>query len=163
MADALITRLSNIRSLTIRPTSSIAQLDNSKSDSIELGRRLQVDAVMEGTLLESGGRLRATMRLLNISDGRTIWSGEYENAATDEIGFEKAISTKTADALAVNLNSDERSAIAKLYTTNEDAYQLYLEGRLEWSKRSSGMQSRRDTIDYSKFIRRERSLILSRA
>jgi DNA-binding winged helix-turn-helix (wHTH) protein/tetratricopeptide (TPR) repeat protein len=136
VADSLITRLGNVRSLTVRPTSAVARFEDTNETSIELGRSLQVDAVMEGTVVESSGRLRATMRLLRVADGETIWSGEFENASSDEIAFTRSISTKAADALALDLNSAERAAMDRAFAVNEDAYKLYLKGRYEWNKRT---------------------------
>lgn len=136
MADALITRLGNIKSLTVRPTSAIAQLETSDGDSVELGRKLQVDSVLEGTMYRLNDRVRVNMRLLRVADGETIWSGEFERVAGDEFAIEKEISLKAADALALNLTSAEESAIAHDHTRNADAYDLYLKGRYEWSKRN---------------------------
>jgi len=136
MADALITRLGNIKSLTVRPTSAIAKLENADGDTIEYGRKLQVDSVLEGTIYRLGDRVRVNMRLLKVADGETVWSGEFERIAVDEFAIEKEISLKAADALALNLTSAEQSALAQDHTRNADAYELYLKGRYAWSKRS---------------------------
>jgi len=136
MADSLITRLSNIRSLTVRPTTAVAQYEAQPDDSVTIGKRLQVDAVMEGTLLEQGGRLRATMRLLRVSDGQILWSGELDNSTSDKFGFEAEVSRVAARAVASDLSTKELAAVSRSLTTNQDAYQLYAKGRYEWSKRS---------------------------
>jgi len=136
MADALITRLGNVRSLTVRPTSAIAQLENADGDSLEVGRKLQVDSVLEGMMYRLGDRVRVNMRLLKVADGETIWSGEFERVAGDEFVIEKEISLKAADALALNLTTAEQSSLAQDHTRNGDAYDLYLKGRYAWNKRS---------------------------
>jgi len=136
MADSLITRLGSIKSLNVRPTSSIAQLENAGGDSLELGRKLQVDSILEGTMYRLGDRVRVNMRLLRVANGETIWSGEFDRIAGDEFAIEKEISLKAADALALNLTSAEQSALAQDHTRNADAYELYLKGRYAWSKRS---------------------------
>jgi DNA-binding winged helix-turn-helix (wHTH) protein/tetratricopeptide (TPR) repeat protein len=136
MADALITRMGRIKSLVVRPTSSIISFEGSNADSLSIARRLKVDAVMEGTLFESGGKRRATLRLLRVADGRTIWSGEFEDTTGDDLAFERAISVKAADALAVDIGSEEQLANSRMYSSDPDAYRLYLKGRYEWNKRS---------------------------
>ncbi len=136
MADALITRLGNIKSLTIRPTSSIARLENADIDPLDVGRRLQVDSVLEGTIYRLNDRVRVNMRLLRVADGDAIWSGEFEHIASDEFALEKEISLRTADALALNLTSVEQSTLALDHTRNADAYELYLKGRYAWNKRN---------------------------
>jgi len=136
MADSLITRLSNIRSVLVRPTSAVAQYENEPLDSVSVGNRLKVDAVMEGTLSEGGGRVRATMRLIRVANGQIVWSGELDRPGTDELGFESEVSRMAARAVASDLSTRELAAVSRSLTENEDAYQLYVKGRYEWSKRS---------------------------
>ena len=136
MADSLITRLSNIRSLAVRPTSAVAQYENQAVDSVSLGNKLQVDGVMEGTLLESGGRFKVTMRLVRVADGQIIWSGELDKPGSDEFAFESEVSRMAARAVASDLSTQELAAVSRSLTQSEDAYQLYAKGRFEWNKRS---------------------------
>jgi len=136
MADSLITRLSNIRSLTVRPTSAIAQYEDQATDSVSIGNKLQVDAVMEGTFLEGGGRLKVTMRLVRVADGQIVWSGELDKPGSDEFAFESEVSRMAARAVASDLSTQELAAVSRSLTQSEDAYQLYTKGRYEWNKRS---------------------------
>ena len=136
IADSLITRLSNIKSIVVRPTSAIASFENTDIDSLQLGKNLQVDGVLEGTVFRTERTIRVTMRLLQVSDTRTIWSGEFEKPAGDEFSVEKEICLKTVDALSLDLNAAEQGAVSKQSTTNADAYDLYLKGRYEWNRRN---------------------------
>jgi len=136
MADSLITRLSNIRSVTVRPTSAITQYENQATDSVSIGNKLQVDAVMEGTFLEGGGRLKVTMRLVRVADGQIVWSGELDKPGSDEFAFESEVSRMAARAVASDLSTQELAAVSRSLTQSEDAYQLYTKGRYEWNKRS---------------------------
>jgi len=136
LADALITRLGNIKTLMVRPTSSITQFESAEGDTISIGQKLQVDSVLEGSMYRLNDRVRVNMRLLRVANGETIWSGEFERTAGDEFAIEKEISLKAADALALNLTTAEQNALGQDPTRNADAYDLYLKGRYAWNKRS---------------------------
>lgn len=136
LADVLITRLSNIKNLSIRPTSAIAAFENQNIDSLEIGRRLQTDAVLEGTIYRTANQIRVTMRLLKTSDDKPIWTGQFEKPLQDELKIQSEIAVQVADALVLNLNKTERTALAKPLTENADALELYQKGRFEWNKRN---------------------------
>ncbi len=137
LADVVITRLSSIRSLNVRPTSAIAAFENHKADSISLGKQLNVDAVLEGVIHHTGDHVRITMRLLRVSDGKPVWAGQIEKSLQDEFKLHNEIALQIVDALALSLTATEKDALNKRYTQNADAYQLYLDGRYEWNKRTS--------------------------
>jgi TolB-like protein/Tfp pilus assembly protein PilF len=136
LADVLITRLSNIKSLNVRPTSAVATFENQQIDSIETGRRLKADAVLEGTIYRAAGQIRVTMRLLKTSDNKAIWTGQFEKPIKNEFQIQNEIALQVADALALNLSGGERTALTKSLTENADAFALYQRGRFEWNKRS---------------------------
>jgi len=136
LADVLITRLSSIRGLNVRPTSAVMSFENQEIDSIQAGHKLNVDSVLEGDIYRTGPEVRVTMRLLKVSDNTTIWSGEFEKPLKDELRLQNEIALQVVDALSLNLSSSEKSALSRRYTENIDAYQLYIKGRYEWNKRS---------------------------
>jgi DNA-binding winged helix-turn-helix (wHTH) protein/TolB-like protein/Tfp pilus assembly protein PilF len=134
LSDLLVTRLSNIRGLSVRPTSSIAGLD--AGDALSAGQKLNVNAVLEGTVFRSGEQVRITARLIRVADGTVIWSGEFQKPASDELAAQNDLAIHIADALRANLHEDERAALLKNYTGSIDALRLYERGRFEWNKRS---------------------------
>lgn len=136
LADILITRLSRIKQINVRPTSAVLAYENQVLDSASVGERLKVDAVLEGTIHRAGGRVRVTARLVKVGDNSAIWSGQFEKFASDELKLQDEIALQVVDALALNLSGGERNALTKFYTENADAYQLYQKGRYEWNKRS---------------------------
>lgn len=136
LADVLITRLSNLKSLTVRPTSAVSAFENQETDFAQVAQKLNVDAVLEGTIYRADNQLRVTMRLLKSSDNKTIWSGQFEKPLRDELKVEDEIVLQVVDALALNLSGDEQKNLTKTYTESADAYQLYQKGRFEWNKRS---------------------------
>jgi DNA-binding winged helix-turn-helix (wHTH) protein/TolB-like protein/Tfp pilus assembly protein PilF len=137
LADVLITRLSNIREINVRPTGAIVEFENAEQDPVEAGRKLNVDAVLEGTIYRINDQVRVTARLVKVSDGAAIWTGQFEKSSSDELYIQNEIALQVADLLAFNLSGGEKNALTKRYTENKDAYQMYLKGRYEWNKRSS--------------------------
>jgi len=135
LADVLITRLSNIKEIKVRPTSAVASFEESTESSTSIGQRLLVDAVLEGSLLRVNDRLRVTARLLRVGDQAPIWAGQFEKAVKDELQLQDEIAFQLVDALALKLTDHEEKALTKRYTQNAEAYQLYLKGRYHWNKR----------------------------
>lgn len=138
LADILITRLSNINRIKVRPTSAVTGFENSQEDSLSIARKLQVDAVLEGTIYRAADKVRVTGRLIKVSDQSTIWSGQFERLVKDEFQLQNEIAMQVVDALALNLSGNEKNALTKHYTESADAYQIYLKGRYEWNKRNHG-------------------------
>jgi TolB-like protein len=136
MADVLITRLSNLKAINVRPTSAVMAFESVAEDSVSIARKLSVDAVVEGTIYRSGDKTRVTGRLIRVSDQTVLWSGLFERVTDDEIQLQNVISLQLVDALSLNLSNQEQKALTKRYTENADAYQLYLQGRYHWNKRA---------------------------
>jgi TolB-like protein/DNA-binding winged helix-turn-helix (wHTH) protein len=128
MVDTLITRLSGLGGIVVRPTSAVQRYDSPDQDSLAAGREQLVDAVLEGSIQRSGDRLRVTVRLLNVRDGSALWADKYDQQSTEVFAIQDAISEKVADALALKLSGEERQRLAKHYTQNVEAYQLYARG-----------------------------------
>jgi len=142
IADALITRLSAIKSLNVRPTSAVLKFDNSEQDSIAAGKALDVDTVLEGSIYRVNDRMRVTARLVRVNNQLPIWSGQYDEKADDLLAIQNAIPQHIVSLLELNISGREREALAKRHTENSDAYKLYLEGRFHWNKRTpEGMRA----------------------
>jgi DNA-binding winged helix-turn-helix (wHTH) protein/TolB-like protein/cytochrome c-type biogenesis protein CcmH/NrfG len=137
IADALITRLSNIRELNVRSTSAVMAFEGSNEDSTIVGRKLSVDAVLEGSVFRVNDRFRVTVRLIKVADRSSVWATQFEKPWQDQLVAQDEIALQLVDALALNLSRGEKNAITKRYTESADAYQLYLKGRYHWNKRNS--------------------------
>ncbi len=132
MADTLITKLSGSSGIIVPSLMSVQAFAG--SDPVAAGRKLGVSSVLEGTLQRVADRLRVTVRLINVADGSSPWSGTYDEKFTDVFTVQDTISQKVAEALALRLNPEEQKRLTKRYTENLDAYQLYLTGRFHWAK-----------------------------
>lgn len=135
LADTLITRLSRLRHVILRPTSAVRQYTDLEQDPLAAGRELKVEAVLEGSLQRVGDRLRVTVRLLNVRDGSPLWAYQCdEQQCTDLFAVQDSISEEVAQALRLTLSGEEKERLIKRYTENTEAYQLYLKGRYFWNK-----------------------------
>lgn len=136
MADTLIARLSGIRDIVVRPMSSVRKYADLKQDVLAAGRELEVESVLEGSLQRQGNRVRVTVRLLNVSNGASLWAGTFDDEMTDIFALQDAISERVAQALSLELSKEDKTRLVKHYTQSTKAYQLYLKGRHYWWKNS---------------------------
>jgi len=137
LADALITKLSNIREIAVRPTDTVLKYGSQNIDFSSAGRELAVDALLEGTVQHSGDRIRVTVQLVSVQDGSTFWADKYDQQFTSIFDVQDKISEHVASKLALKLSSEEQQLLTKKFTENPDAYQAYLKGRYYWNKRTS--------------------------
>jgi DNA-binding winged helix-turn-helix (wHTH) protein/TolB-like protein/Tfp pilus assembly protein PilF len=131
MADAVITKLSNIRQLPVRPTDVVIRYSEPGVDPLRAAREMGVDTVLTGKLQKSGDRVRVTVQLVRVNDGRALWAETFEDKYTGIFGVEDSISEKVAQALAINVAGREKLQIERHYTEDIDAYRNYLKGRYE--------------------------------
>jgi DNA-binding winged helix-turn-helix (wHTH) protein/TolB-like protein/lipoprotein NlpI len=136
LADALITRLGNLAEITVRPTSAIRRYAEREIDSQAAGRELTVDSVLEGSLQQQGDRLRVTVRLLRVSDGKTLWSHQCDTFCSDIFQTQDTVSLKVAEALRPQLSAAEQPGMSKRGTNDAQAYQAYLKGNYFFNKRN---------------------------
>lgn len=125
MADSLIMELSRSSHLVVRPLSVTRRFSSLDQDPVEAGRRLEVDAVVDGTIHIEEGRLRVSARLLRTSDGAQLWAARYDEEYSSLFWVQDAIAQRLAQALEVRLNSRPNAQ-----TENLRAYELYMRGRL---------------------------------
>jgi DNA-binding winged helix-turn-helix (wHTH) protein/TolB-like protein/Tfp pilus assembly protein PilF len=137
MADVLSTRLSKFEQLIVQPTSSVRKYDGLDTNPLVAGAELHVESVLEGSFQKWKDRLRVTVRLVHMPDGRTSWTGKFDEKYTDIFEVQDSISDQVAEALALELTREKRAFLFKRYTENTAAYELYLKGRYWWNKRTA--------------------------
>lgn len=141
MADSLIYRLNSLRQLSILPTSSIAKFTGREHDARDIGKRLRVDAVLEGTVQHTANRVLVTASLIDLRNGSTLWTGKFDEQFTDIFILQDSISEKVARALEIQLDADRKDKLATRFTNSTEAYQLYSIGIFHWNKRTAeGLQ-----------------------
>lgn len=151
LADSLITRLGSSQKIIVRPLTSMTKYAGTEYDALEVGRKLQVDAILDGSFQRDGKRLRVRVRLLRVADGKQMWAGTFDEIESDIFKLQDAISLEAASALALNLSQPERALVLKRYTENTEAYQAYLRGAYLLSK--SGFDSKNIDLALTEYER----------
>jgi len=131
VADAVITKLSNIRELPVRPTDVVIRYNDPKTDPLKAARDIGVDSVVSGKIQRSGDHIRVTVQMVRVRDGRALWAQIFDEKMADIFAVEDAISEQIVRALAVKLASEEKIQLQRHYTDNVEAYRNYLQGRYE--------------------------------
>ena len=134
MADAIITKLSNIQRIMVRPTSSIIKYYNGTHNVLAAGHELNVGYVLDGRIQRAGDRVRVTVQLVRVRDGIPLWAAKFDENFTDIFGVEDSISEQVARALVPRLTGQERELLLKRETANADAYKAFMKGRYFWNK-----------------------------
>lgn len=133
LADAVITRLSNLRAIAVRPTSSILGLaEKEMPDPQEAGRELDATYVLDGRIQRSGDRVRVTAQLIQTEDNKTVWAGHFEEQSCDLLMLQDSISAQVSENLIQSLSGEEGGSISSRGTENAQAYEAYLRGRFHW-------------------------------
>lgn len=132
LADALISRLSGVQRLIVRPTSSI--LPFSDEEPFLAGQKLGVDYVLDGNIRRAGNRIRVSMQLLDVAENSTWWARAFDEELIDVLDLEDLISGTVATALLPQITGDERKRLEKRGTNKPEAYEAYLRGRYFWSR-----------------------------
>jgi DNA-binding winged helix-turn-helix (wHTH) protein/TolB-like protein/Flp pilus assembly protein TadD len=145
MTDALITRLSNLHKIIVRPVGAVRKYAMA-DDPVGAGRQLAVQSVLEGSVQRSGNGTRVTVRLWRVPDGELLWGDTFEEKSSDMFLVEDSISQKVANALTINLTGDEQKQFLRPFTENSEAYQWYMKGRFFWNKRT--VDGVKKSIDY---------------
>jgi serine/threonine protein kinase len=126
MTEELINRLSNVQELHVPARTSVFTFKGKAADIREVGSKLDVQTVLEGSVQKSGGRLRITAQLINVADGYHLWSEKYDREFKDVFAIQDEISSAIVDALQLKLTSQEVESIAERPIDNVKAYDCYL-------------------------------------
>ncbi|HSL68765.1 MAG TPA: winged helix-turn-helix domain-containing protein, partial [Longimicrobiales bacterium] len=148
IADSLVVRLSSIRQISVRPTSSVLKYADHQRTPAAAGRQLDVDAVLCGTLRKAGTRLRVNAQLIDVRTDTALWADTFDENAVDVFTVEDSIADRVATALAPQLSARERESLTRRHTTSPEAYDAFLGGRYFWSKRTGA--SLRTAAEYFK-------------
>jgi serine/threonine protein kinase/Tfp pilus assembly protein PilF len=129
MAEEIINALSKIQSLRVASRMQSFPLKGKNEDVAEVGRKLHVSTVLDGSVRRVGNRLRITAQLVNVADGYQLWTERYDREMEDVFAIQDDISQAIVKALRVILTEGEKKAIGKGRVANVQAYDFYLRGR----------------------------------
>lgn len=142
VADAIIRRMSQTGTLTVRPTSAVRRYQAAETDGLSAGRELGVDTVLEGTVQRSGDRLRVSVNLLRVSDGRSLWADNLDMAASDAFAIQDKVAAQVAKNLQLRLDTAQKEQLTSGYAPNAIAYEYYLKGVYSFDQRWYNIESR---------------------
>jgi serine/threonine protein kinase/Flp pilus assembly protein TadD len=141
VAEEIINALSKIQALRVASRTSSFAFKGKSEDMGDIGRKLKVATVLEGSVRKAGNKLRVTAQLVNVADGYHLWSERYDRQLEDVFAIQDEIADNIVKALRVVLSEDEKRAIEKAPTTDIEAYDYYLRGRQFFHQfRRSGIQ-----------------------
>jgi serine/threonine protein kinase/Tfp pilus assembly protein PilF len=129
MTDAIISRLTALQNLAVRPTTSVLKYAKEAPEPAEAAKALNVESVLEGTYQRSSDVIRVTVQLIDGRTGNTEWSQRYDLHSADILTFEDQIATKVVEGLQIQISPTEQKAIEQPVTTSVDAYNDYLQAR----------------------------------
>jgi eukaryotic-like serine/threonine-protein kinase len=136
MTDELITALTKVEGLQVASRTSVFAFKNLREDVRTIGARLNVSTVLEGTVRKAGNRLRITVQLSSVADGRVLWSERYDREIADVFVIQDEIAQTIVRTLRATLLGDLGDLTPVRYTENVRAYNLYLKGRFWWNRRT---------------------------
>ena len=137
MTDELITDLAQISALRVISRTSVMVYKGARKPLPQIARELNVDAVVEGTVLRSGDQVRITAQLIEASTDKHLWSQSYEGELRDTLALQKQVASDIADQIRINLTPQEQAALKSVKVVNPEAYESYLKGRYFWNKRTA--------------------------
>ncbi len=139
MAEEILNSLSHLKELKVAGRTSSFQFKGKNIDLREVGEKLGVSTVLEGSVRKQGNRLRITAQLINVEDGFRYWSEKYDRNMDDIFAIQDEIALAITDQLKVTLLKEDREKITKNATQNAEAYELYLKGRFHINRRGSSI------------------------
>ncbi|OGD20922.1 MAG: hypothetical protein A2W03_07355 [Candidatus Aminicenantes bacterium RBG_16_63_16] len=134
ITDDLITKLSSLGQLKVISRQSVMRYGDANKDVRVIGEELGVENILEGSIQREKDNLRVNVKLTRVQDGSNLWGETYDRKVESIFSVQDEISKAVVNALRIELVAGQDYMLVKRYTQNPDAYDLYLQGRLEWNK-----------------------------
>jgi TolB-like protein/Tfp pilus assembly protein PilF len=148
LTDELIATLGQISALRVISRTSVMPYKRARKALPEIARALNVDAVVEGTILRSGGQVRITAQLIDARADKHLWSDTYQGDLRDILTLQHKVARAIASQIQVNVNRQEQASLTHAKAVDPEAYEAYLKGRYFWNKRTAdGLKTARDYFD----------------
>ena len=146
MTDELIADLGQISALRVISRTSVMPYKRARKSLPQIARELNVDAIVEGTVLRSGDRVRITAQLIQAIADKHLWAGSYEGDLRDTLALQNTVARSIAEQIRINLSPQEQAVLKSAKVVNPEAYEAYLKGRYFWNKRTG--DSLKTAVDY---------------
>jgi adenylate cyclase len=145
MTDTLISSLSQLTNLNVKARSSVFRYKGKETNAQAIGKDLNVQAVLNGRFAQRGDQLTLTLDLVDAQTENVIWSEQYNRSKADLINLQTEIARDVSSKLNTKLSGADSQKLGRIYTTNSEAYRLYLQGRFYANKREE--KDLRNAID----------------
>src|SRR5437588_8500603 len=136
LTEALITTLAKVGELRVVSRTSAMLYKGIRKPLGEIARELEVDAIVEGTVLRAGHRIRVTAQLIEAEKGTHLWAQSYERDLSDVLTLQAELAQAIAREVRVKLTPRERAHITRVRPVDPEAYETYLRGRYHWKRRN---------------------------
>lgn len=136
ISESIIDSISQLPNLRVMAWSTVSRYRGKTTDAIAVGRSLGVRAVLTGQIVQRDDRVLIQTELVDLSSGSQLWGEQYDRKASDLIPLQEDIARQISEKLRLRLSGEDQKKLANLYTTDPEAYRLYLKGRYFWNKRS---------------------------
>ena len=136
MTDELIATLGQISALRVISRTSVMSYKRARQPLPRIARELNVEAVVEGTVLRAGDRVRITAQLIDARDDTHLWSDSYDGELRDTLTLQNTVARAIAEQIRINLSAQEQATLKQRQVVNPQAYEAYLKGRYFWNKRT---------------------------
>lgn len=146
MTDALITELSQIRKLRVISRTSVMQYKHTQKSLDQIAQELNVDAIVEGSVMRAGDRVRISAKLFQTNIEGALWAGNFERSFTDVLALQSDVATAIARGIQVELSAAEQNQLARSRSVVPEAYEAYLKWKYEAEKRTP--EGFRDAANY---------------
>ena len=141
IAEEIINSLTHIQDLKVAGRMSTFQFKGKNESIKEMGKKLGVNSILEGSIRKQGSRLRITVQLINVEDGFHLWSEKYDREMNDIFAIQDEIALSITEKLKISLLRKDRDKITRSHTQNPEAYELYLKGRFHLYRRGASILS----------------------
>jgi TolB-like protein/DNA-binding winged helix-turn-helix (wHTH) protein/Flp pilus assembly protein TadD len=136
MTDELIATLGQISALRVISRTSVMPYKRARKPLPEIARELNVDALVEGTVLRAGSQVRITAQLIQARDDKHLWSDSYDGDLRDTLTLQNTVARAIAQQIRITLNPQEQATLKQRKVVDPEAYEAYLKGRYFWNKRT---------------------------
>jgi TolB-like protein/DNA-binding winged helix-turn-helix (wHTH) protein len=141
LTDELITELGQIKALRVISRTSVMTYEKVRKPLPDIARELAVDAIVEGTVLRSGKRVRVTAQLIQAAADKHLWAESYESDLGDALAIQQKVARSIANEIKIELTQHEKMVLASPKRVNPESHEAYLKGRYFWNKRTAdGLQ-----------------------
>lgn len=146
MTDELITDLAKIKALRVISRTSVMRYKGTHTPLPEIARQLNVDAIVEGSVLRSGEQVRITAQLIQVPADKHLWAESYEGNLSDTLALQNKVARAVAEQIRIEVTSQEQAELRSVKKIDPDAYENYLKGRYFWNKRTA--DGLKKAVDY---------------